>query len=167
MAGLSPKFSITIGSFSSTNGNPVCGPVRLVIDRDMRVPADSMELLLMERKGIAIGDDISVELGDDQQTDKVFKGEVSELLPEVGPKAADVRVFGLGTMNKLLNYRKAATYENQQAGDIVQDLIDSAGLEARTINSGPLLPSFAVDERMSAYAHIRRIAEMLGYELYA
>jgi hypothetical protein len=167
MPNLNPKFSIMIGSFNSTSENPVGGPVRLVIERDMRIPVDAMELLLTDRKGIGVGDDVAVELGADNQKDKVFAGEVSEVLPEIGSGAAGVRVRALGMLNGLLNYRKAATYDNQQAGDIVHNLIGAAGLTAGTISSGPMLPSFAIDERASAYAHVKHIADLLGYELYA
>ncbi len=39
-------------------------------------------------------------------------------------------------------------------------------MSAGTVNDGPILPRFAVDRRLSAYRHVRALAERLGYELY-
>ena len=92
---------------------------------------------------------------------KEMKLEVAPAVP--GP--ASVRA--LGAMMKLLRARKAATYEGQTAGAIVRDLISTAGADAGTVGDGPTLPRFAIDQRVSAYAHARGLANRLGYELYA
>ena len=52
-------------------------------------------------------------------------------------------------------------------GAIARDLIGQAGLEAGTVDEGPTLPRYAVDKRRSGYAHLRQLAERLGFELYA
>jgi phage protein D len=69
-------------------------------------------------------------------------------------------------MNKLLNHRRSATYEGQSAGSIVNDLAGAAGLDTGEISEGPELPAFAVDRRRSAWAHVKSLADRLGYELY-
>jgi hypothetical protein len=70
-------------------------------------------------------------------------------------------------MNDLLNLRVAEMYENQTAGAIARDLIGQAGLSTGTIDEGPLLPRYAVDRRLSGFAHLKQLADRLGYELYA
>jgi hypothetical protein len=76
-------------------------------------------------------------------------------------------VRALGKIGALLNARVASFYENQTAGAIVRDLVGQAGLSTGSVDEGPLLPRYAVDSRLSAYAHLRDLAERLGCELYA
>jgi phage protein D len=164
MANTRPTFAITIADFSSTSDRAVGGPVEILVERDMDVAADGLELRLADRSGIALGAQVTVELGYDDDRSTVFTGEVAEVAPAL-PGAAAVRA--LGPMAKLLRTRKAATYESQSAGAIVRDLIDAAGADAGTVSDGPTLPRFAIDARVSAYAHVRGLANRLGYELYA
>jgi hypothetical protein len=159
-----PSFSISIADFRSTSDRAAGGPVEIVVERDMDVAADGLELRLTDRGSIALGASVTVELGYDGQNGTVFTGEVAEIAPAV-PGPATVRA--LGAMMKLLRARKAATYEGQTAGAIVRDLISTAGADAGTVSGGPTLPRFAVDQRLSAYAHARGLANRLGYELYA
>ncbi|HKP87319.1 MAG TPA: hypothetical protein VJZ26_14540 [Blastocatellia bacterium] len=159
---LKPTFALSIGSFSSTDGNAVGGPRRLIVDRDMSFGADCLELELFDRAGVALDDDVKVELGLDDERKVVFKGNVVEVLPAL----IGVRVLALGKMNSLLRLRTAATYENQTAGGIVRDLISQSGLEAGTVDEGPTLPRFAVDQFSSAYRFAKDLAERLGYEFY-
>jgi phage protein D len=163
MAILKPTFSLTVGSLSSDSDNPAGGPRAFLVERDMDVPADALRIDLADRSDIALGDDVSLELGHDGDNQTAFTGKVVRLQPAL----SGVTIFALGTMNDLLNYRSANTYESQTAGAIVQDLVGGAGLEAGTVDDGPTLPRFAVDRRVSAYVHVKGLADRLGYELYA
>ncbi|MBI1925835.1 hypothetical protein HYR99_16495 [Candidatus Poribacteria bacterium] len=160
---LQPTFSLTIGSLKSTTDNPIAGPKRLVIDRDMDIPADALRLDLMERAGIALGDEVTVALGHDGEEETVFTGTVVALRPAI----VGVEIRALGGMNELLNFRASVTFEEQTAGSIARDLIAQAGLSAGTVDDGPTLPRYAVDSRFSAFAHLKDLADRLGYELYA
>jgi hypothetical protein len=93
----------------------------------------------------------------------VLRGTVVALRPDL----LGVQVTVLGMMQRLLELRTATWYDNQSAGAIARDLIGQAGLETGTIDEGPTLPRYAVDKRRSGYAHLRQLAERLGYELYA
>ncbi len=163
MAILKPTFSLTVGSLSSATDNPLGGPRQFLVSRDMDVPADSLRLDLSERSGIALDDDISLELGHDGDNETVFSGKVVRLRPALD----GVTVYALGRMNSLLNLHTAATYEGQTPGAIARDLIGQAGLEAGTVDDGPTLPRFAIDKRLNAYTHLKSLADRLGYELYA
>ena len=162
MALLKPSFSLSIGSLNSTDGNAVGGPRSLVVDRDMDVAADCLELVMFDRSEIELNDEVKVELGHDGKRKTVFTGDVVELRPAV----VGVRVLALGKMNRLLTIRAAATFENQTAGSIVQDLISKAGLTAGTVDEGPTLPRFAMDQFASGYRYAKELADRLGYELY-
>ena len=160
---LKPTFSLSIGSLRAGTDNPAAGPKTLVIERDMDVSADALRIHLIERSGISLGDEVVVELGHDGKEETVFTGDVVGLRPAI----VGVEIRALGVMNELLNLRTSATFENQTAGSIARDLIDQAGLSAGTVDDGPPLPRYAVDSRLSAFAHLKELADRLGYELYA
>ena len=158
-----PTFTLTIGGLRSTTANPVAGPAWLTVDRDMDVPADALRLRLADRADVALGDQVSLALGDDGDESDVFTGTVAALRPAV----AGVDLLALGTFGQLLNLRTAATYEGQSAGAIARDLTGQAGLSPGTVDDGPVLPRYAVDTRLSAFAHVKALADRLGFELYA
>jgi len=160
---LKPTFALTIGAFSSASDNAVAGPRRLMVARDMDVAADAGEIVLTSRARVYLQDGVRVELGHDGENELVLAGVVAALRPDL----AGVQVTVLGVMQHLLDLRTAAWYDNQSAGAIVRDLIEQAGLEAGAVDEGPSLPRYAVDRRQSGYAHLRRLADRLGYELYA
>lgn len=161
MSPLQPTFTLSAGSVRSTSTAPVAGPRALLVERDLDVPADAAELHVSERSGIEVGDSVTIALGHDGGEELVFTGRVAVLRPAL----SGVVIHCLGMMNDLLNLRLGASYENQTAGAIARDLIGRAGLAAATVDEGPLLPRYAVDYRLSAYAHLKELADRLGYEL--
>lgn len=162
MSLLKPSFSLTIGGLKSTTGNPVGGPTDLRVERDMDIPADALAVHVMDRSGIKPGDAASVDLGHDGEEETVFTGTVVAVFPSI----KGVRIWAVGKMRALLDFRTAAVYEGQAAGAIANDLIAQAGLSAKTVDDGPTLPSYAIDRRLSAFAHLKQLADRLGYELY-
>jgi phage protein D len=163
MANLKPTFALSIGAFNSNDSHAAGGLSRLVVDRDMNFAVDSAEVELFDRSGIALDDEVKIELGHDGERQTVFTGAIVEIRPSL----SGARVLALGKMNRLLSLRTANSYEGRTAGDIVRDLVDQAGLDAGTIDNGPKLPRFAVDQHCSAYRFIKDLADRLGYELYA
>ena len=164
MAVLRTTYALTIGSLSSSTGEPVAGPRAFIVDRDMNIPADALRLELRDRAGIAVGDEVTLALGyDGDQEETVFAGTVDTVRPAI----SGVQVRALGTTNALLNLRTSSTYTNQSAGSIAGDLIDQAGLSAGTVDDGPVLPRYVVDRALSGYWHLKDLADRLGYELYA
>jgi hypothetical protein len=129
----------------------------------MDIAADGTEMLLMDRAGIAVADQVELQLGHDGENERVFTGAVVAVRPSI----AGVALRALGTINMLLNTRAASFYENQTSGAIVRDLVRQAGLTTGTVDEGALLPRYAVDGRLSVYAYLRDMAQRLGCELYA
>lgn len=163
MAVLKPTFSLSINSFSSDTENPAGGVKSFIVDRDMDIPADSLRIELTQRSGIALGDEVSLDLGHDAEEETVFTGNVIALLPT----CIGIEVRALGKMNELLNLRTSAVFENQTAGSIAWDLIGQAGLSAGTIDEGPALPRYTLDMHLCVFRHLKGLADCLGYELYA
>ena len=159
---LKPTFSLTIGTINSSSANPVAGPERFFIERDMDVPADGLSLHVMDRSGIKPGDQVSVSIGHDDQNETVFTGTVAAVRPAI----TGTEILAAGMMDALLNLRFSATFENQTAGNIVNQILNQAGVTPGTIDDGPMLPAYAIDGSRSAYSHIRSLADRLGYELY-
>lgn len=160
---LQPTFSITIGRLQSTTANSVAGPQEIIVERDMDVPADALRLRLMNRNDVALGDNVNVELGHDGTTETVFVGTVVALRPAI----AGIDIQALGNIQSLLTLRLSATFENQSVGNIARRLIQQARLVPGRISSGPTLPRYAIDRRLSAFAHLKDLANRLGYELYS
>ncbi|ASC72329.1 hypothetical protein XM38_032860 [Halomicronema hongdechloris C2206] len=159
---LAPSFSITLGSVTSTTATPIGGPTALTVERDMDIPTDGLRLQLSDRVDINLGEAVVVNLGHDGEEETVFTGTVITLRPSL----AGVELRAIGKLNQLLTLRTAAQFEDQSAGSIAQDLIDQAGLTAGTVDQGPVLPRYTVDQRLSGFAHLRNLADRLGYELY-
>ena len=160
---LAPTFALTIGSFSSNTANPVFGPTRMLIERDMEIPADALRLHVRERAGVSIDDEVTLAIGHDGDNETAFTGRVVRLRPGI----QDVEILALGAMNALLNLRTSANFEDRTAGRIASELIQQAGLSVGIAADGPVLPRFSIDERGSAFAHVKGLADRLGYELYS
>ena len=162
MAQLRPTYHLSIGQQSITDDNPLMGMSRLVIERHMDTAADGARLWLMERTTVAAGDELTIDLGHDGENERAFTGDVVH----VRPKLDGVEVIAVGKMNALLNTYVGNTYEDESAGNIANDLISSAGVDAGTIDSGLTFPRYAIDAHMSAYTHLRQLASKLGFEIY-
>lgn len=158
-----PTFTLQLGSLRATSEEPAGGPRALVVDRDMDVPADVLHVELESLSGVELEGEVTLALGYDGENERVFTGVVTEIRGGI----SGVTVTALGTLGALLELRTATTYKDRLVGAIVGDLIDQAGLEAGTVSSGPTLPRFVVDRRRSAFAHVKGLADRLGYELYA
>ena len=163
MPSLAPRFSLTAGSLSADSASPVGGPSRFVVERSLAVPIDSLRLLLASSAGVLPGDAVTLDLGDADGLARVFTGSVAELRPMLGACS----VFCTGTMLGLVELRVAAFYQGRSAGDVVRDLVGQAGLDAGEISDGVTLPRYAVERRQGAHAQMRRLAERLGFSLFA
>lgn len=162
MAQLRPSYQLNIGQQTITDESPLAGLSRLLIERHMDTAADGARLWLMERIGIAVGDELAIELGHDGENERAFTGDIIQ----VRPKLNGIEVMAVGKMNALLNTYTSDTYEGKSAGDIANDLISAASIDAGTVESGLAFPRYAIDAQLSAYAHLRRLAFKLGFEVY-
>lgn len=163
MAGLRPRFSLTAGGLSADSASPLAGPSRFVVERSLDVPIDGLRVTLAESGGVAPGDPVQLDLGDEDGLERVFTGSVAE----VRPRLAGCELFCAGSLLALVDLRVSSFYLGRSAGDVVRDLIGQAALEPGEIADGITLPRFAVERRLGAHAQLRRLAERLGYSLFA
>jgi hypothetical protein len=61
--------------------------------------------------------------------------------------------------------RVGRAYVQQTLGDIARDLLGEAGVDEGDIDAGPMLAVHHVDERRSAWHHLRALAGLYGSEL--
>jgi len=160
---LRPRFSFTAGSLTSDSSTPASGPSRFVVERSLDVPVDGLRVSLTDSGGVAPGDAVQLDLGDEDGLERVFTGTVAEVRPRLG----GCELFCAGTMLALVDLRVSSFYQSQSAGDVVRDLVGQAGLDEGDISDGIDLPRFAIERRAGAHAQLRRLADRLGYSLFS
>ena len=163
MTGLRPRFTFSAGSLTADTDAPRAGPSRFVVERSLDVPVDSLRVVLAESGGVSAGDPVQLDLGDEDGLERVFTGTVAELRPRLG----GCRLFCTGTMLGLVDLRVASFYQDHSAGDVVRDLAGQAALDEGEIADGLTLPRYAIERRLGAHAQLRRLAERLGFSLFA
>ena len=163
MAGHRPRFAFTAGSLSADSAIPAAGPSRFVVERSLGVPIDGLRVWLADSGGVAPGDRVRLDLGDEDGLERVFTGSVAELRPAL----SGCSLFCTGTMLGLVELRVAAFYQDRSAGDVVRDLAAQAALQTGAISDGLTLPRYAIERRVGAHAQLRRLAQRLGFALFA
>jgi hypothetical protein len=163
MASARPEFAFSAGSLSASSASPLAGPSRFVVERSLDVPVDSLRVSLAESAGVAAGDPVQLDLGDEDGLERVFTGSVAEVRPRLG----GCELFCVGRMLALVDLRVSSFYRDRSAGDVVRDLVGQAALDKGEIADGVALPRFAVERRVGAHAQLRRLADRLGYALFA
>jgi phage protein D len=109
----------------------------------------------------AIGDAGSVSLGyEDGSTELAFSGQVEDVRHSVQGVTRITATNGGASLSKL---RVNQSYEQQQAGDIVNDLAGRAGIGTDTVEDGAEFPFYVVDDRRNACQHVAALARKSGY----
>lgn len=107
---------------------------------------------------LALADPITLKLADAGEPVAVFAGEVAKV-SRSGP-ALDVLLAGPAA--KLARIRKHASYENQSFADLLGAWGGEAGVSSGRIDSGPDYAFFAIDDRLSLWDWIARVARHAG-----
>jgi hypothetical protein len=128
---------------------------------------DTLILLLAaddQAPSVTLEDEGTVALGyEDSSIDLVFTASVSNVKHSINGKTHIFCVNG-GTI--LAGLRINQSYEQQTAGDIVNDLTSQAGVDTDTIEDGPEFPYYVLDDRSNAYQHISSLARKSGFLAY-
>lgn len=99
---------------------------------------------------------VTVAMGDRDSLVDVFTGRV--VAAWARPDGAVVEA--LADAVALADVRVGRAYLDQTAGDIARDLIASAGLRAGSIDAALDLPAYHVDERRTAWRHLRDLGRL-------
>lgn len=169
MALLNPAYKLTVGDrvIDTTDEPQASAVVDLTVALDLDVPADSFRLALgaVGSFSPARDDEAQIELGyaDNGGLTLVMTGKVAT----VESNLTTTRVIGYTAADALLRTFVERTYENRTAGEIVRDLAGQAGVDVATAEDGIDFPAYVVDGRRSAHAHMRDLADLCGFDLYA
>ena len=136
----------------------------LRLRRAMAPNVDVLELLMAAvatAPAVAIADEGSVSLtGSDGADTPVFNGKVDGIHER--PNGLRL-VTATNGSRELAQARLNRSFEQQDAGAIVQALASELGLSSELPGDAPTLPRFVVDDRLSLYGHIARLAALNGY----
>ena len=110
---------------------------------------------------VAAGADAEVKLGYGDDLETVFAGTISAV--ERAPSG--LLVEGLAATAALSTTRVGRSYVGQTVADVVNDLVSTAGGTPGEVSASTTLSAYHVDERRSAWTHVRELARLTGAEL--
>jgi hypothetical protein len=125
---------------------------------------DVLELLVAAvatAPAVEIADEGSVSLtGTDGADTEVFTGAIDG----IHDRANGMRLVTATNGSRLLaQARLNRSFEQQDAGEIIEALASELGLSSELPGGAPMLPRFVVDDRVSLYGHIARLAAFSGH----
>jgi phage protein D len=112
----------------------------------------------------AVDDEGAIALGyADDEAVTVFSAVIDQVASSLHGFS---RISAVNGGAALAGLRINQSYEQQTAGDIVNDLAGQAGVDTDTVESGVELPFYVIDDRWNAYQHIARLAGQSGFCAY-
>ncbi|MEM1546354.1 MAG: hypothetical protein QXP91_07830 [Candidatus Methanomethylicia archaeon] len=160
---LYPNYRLEIGSKEFTINSQSITSITVKLGLGPKI--DSCRVLLVgddAASSIGRGDNVNVYLGYDDDLVKVFTGIVD--IVDVG--YSQVKVDSLSPSVNLLKLRLNRVYNNQTAGQIVSDLLSTAGVSRVEVMDGLSFPIYVIDDRLNAYEHIEKLARRCGFVFY-
>jgi hypothetical protein len=135
----------------------------LRLRRALAPEVDVLELLVAAvptAPAVALADSGSVSLtGGDGSDTAVFTGTVDGVFD----RARGVRAITLTNGSRELSRaRLNRSFEQQDAGQIIEALAAELGLSSELMGEASALPRFVVDDRASLYTHVARLAALNG-----
>jgi hypothetical protein len=162
-----PQYLITAGAMTADSTSLTDAGLPIAVRVDLRLNQFNtalVQLALPPSKTVAIGDAVTIELGDaDNGTELVFTGVVSELRQTV----SGYGIWCTSALQALTRIRASKFYEKQKAGDIVSDLASIAELSTGSVEAGIDYPAYAIGGDRHLWAHAMAIAARDGFDLYA
>jgi hypothetical protein len=110
---------------------------------------------------VAPGVSAALEIGYGDGLEPVLTGTVTA----VQRSPLGLVVEGLAAPASLSTARLGRSYVGQSVGDVVGDLVSSAGGTTGEVSASHQLAAFHVDERRSVWSHLRQLARLTGSEL--
>jgi predicted nucleic acid-binding Zn-ribbon protein len=161
---LKPAYKVKIGpeTYDSTTSSEI---VSINIDCDINIPLDIFKIVFKpgDKAGsIKKGDLVTIELGYEGSTSKVFTGAIDAVEPRVGSTVAS----GYSVAATLTRLKIHQIYEKQTAGAIIKDLVQRPGLAVKDASDGISFPMYVVDDSKSVYDHMLELAQLCGFDLF-
>jgi phage protein D len=156
-----PGLEVSFGGASADDW--AAALVSVTVEAGVAPAVDAADIVLAAGAGVevALGDAGSVALGfGDSGPDAVFAGAVGAVHRSL---SGETRIAAVDGGAALAALRMNRSYEKRTAGDIVRDLAGEAGADAGSIEDGPKLPFYVVDDGRSGWMHIADLAAKSGF----
>ncbi len=141
--------------------------VSIAVETSLAPSVDVVEIYLSggeQAPRVTIDDTGTIALGyEDSSTELILTGQIESTRHNLSRINRITATNGSATLAKL---RVNQSYEQQTAGEIVNDLASLAEVETDTIEDGISFPFYVVDDRSTAYQHIANLAKKSGYLAY-
>jgi hypothetical protein len=140
--------------------------IDLVATLDMDGPASSFTLVMGQVGSFKVEQDaeVTIELGyaDNGVLTQVMIGGVVHVEPTLITR----RITGHSSLQLLHHTYVDQTYEEKNAGQIVRDLAEQAGVSVASAENGISFPAYVIDGRRCVARHLRDLAGLCGFDLY-
>jgi hypothetical protein len=150
--------SAAAGALGVAQADPLSDALSSATVQLLAAPAiSSCHLSFLPRSdfpALALGDTLTVKLGAGGAPEAVFTGDIAQV---TGNRGA-IEVLVAAPASKLARIRRNAGYESQSFADLLGTWAAEAGLESGRIDRGPQYAFFAVDDRLSLWDWVARLA---------
>lgn len=155
MATLIPGYTLTTGGQQWTSqvvGLEVqlaAAPLTGTLEADLPAPAPL---------SAGVGDPVTLDLDGGEGGTRVFTGTVTALRRT----PAGIRVHAVDAAGLLARLRPATSYEQVNAGTVIRDLADQAGIDTGDVDEGVALAWYPADPARTALDHVARLCAWSG-----
>lgn len=158
------SYKIKIGNTTITEGTE-SNLLEMQVSSSFNIPVNHchLTLTLPEKVNIKLDETISIEIGYDGTTHLIFTGKIKLISWEM----TQVKIEGFSSLENLIIAHINSVYEKSSAGDIVKDILKEETLKADKVDNGIIFSSYVVGDLMSAYDHLKQLAQYCGFDCYA
>ena len=137
-------------------------PLNILVDLQLnRINSARFFVRLKSGTSLAAGDAVEIELGSDG-TERVFTG----LVEEISKSIQGWTVYCRSSLSALIDIRTNKLYEKQKAGDIINDIAQSANVSLASAGSGIEYPVYILGDDQSLFEHTLELAGHNGFDVY-
>lgn len=155
------QYQITLGNTTLTPTSQTA-LVSLMTESNLAIPVNTCRLVVANPSSLAVGDAVEVKLGYEGTPQSVFKGEVAHL-----HWAWDgLEVEAVSHLWRLTTTYLNLLFEKSTAKAIAQDVAKRCQVSMGKAETGIQFPVYALGDQISAYSHLRHLAEQCGFTLY-
>lgn len=130
------------------------------------VTIQDVERKLIDDKRFAEGTDVEIQLGFDDKTSKVLKGEVTGLVPRFNRKSGSfLEIRGSSLLHRLTRARKTRSFVNKGDADIIKDIASDSKLKATADRLGKPRP-FTMQVDQTDYDYLMHLARIYNCRVW-
>ncbi|MFQ4135473.1 phage late control D family protein [Nodosilinea sp. PGN35] len=155
------QYQITLGS-TTIAPTSQAALVSLTAEATLAIPVNTCRLVVANPPSLAVGDAVEVKLGYGQTPQSVFKGEVAHLHWAL----TGLEVEAVSQLWRLTTTHLNLLFEKSTAKAIAADVARRCRVSVGRAEEGIQFPVYALGDQVSAYGHLRHLAEQCGFDLY-